>query len=473
MLDKAEQLKKKIEALDRKEFALLKKIEKYEKANKIKFFKPYEKQVAIFDTLRDESKKTIVVQGSNRSGKTTFLVVSLASLLLGEQPWDGNKTRFNGPITARFIGEDWTHHIGEVLIPKLREWIPPGAVASTKKNNQGIDYHWVFKNGSSLEIMTYEQKTDLMEGWSGHVVAADEPMPRDKYVALKRGLVDFNGVFLMGFTPLKEPWIYDEIVTKNDPSIAVFQLDIRDNPYISEEAIQEFESSLTDDEKASRIHGKWLHLTGLVYKDFNRQVHVIPAFDVPHKWTVRVAIDTHPRTEQALVFMATDERDIRYVCKDIFKHGSPEDVADWIVDYHQKVHKIHEVIIEPGSKGDQNRGDTTFTVIQRGLNKSGIVLKEASKDLETGIRTVQDSLKSRNSLPSLFVFSDCDRTIFEFTHYIWDDWRGRTENKTSKNKPRDKDDHMMENIYRLLLLPPIFIDPRKFILPRMPELGVA
>jgi hypothetical protein len=250
-------------------------------------------------------------------------------------------------------------------------------------------------------------------------------------------------------------------------------LDIRDNPHIAEEAIAEFENSLTEDEKSSRIHGKWLHLTGLVYKMFNNQTHVIDDFDVPHKWTVRVAIDTHPRTEQALTFLATDERDIRYICHEIFKHGSPEDVVDWIVDYHQKKHKVLEVIIEPGSKGDQNRGDTTFSIIQRGLNRHGIILKEASKDLQTGIRTVQDNLKSRNNLPSLFIMRSCERVIFEFTHYIWEDWR-TNEEKTPKNKPRDKDDHMMENIYRLLLLPPIFIDDRKFKLPvKMPELGVV
>jgi hypothetical protein len=355
---------------------------------------------------------------------------------------------------------------------KLKEWCPAGEIAETKKNNQGIDYFWVFKNGSILEILTYEQKTDLMEGWSGHVVGADEPMPRDKYIALKRGLVDFDGLFLMGFTPLKEPWIYDELIVKPNDTVAVFNLDIRDNPYMDEKAIAEFEQSLTDDEKEARIHGKWLHLQGLVYKNFNKDIHVVKDFVIPQKWTVRIHIDTHPRTEQALVFLATDERNIWYVNKEIFKHGAPEDIVDWIIDYHVHTHRVHEVIIEPGSKGDENRGESTFSIIQKGLARKGIVLKEATKDLESGIRVVQDALKSRNGLPSLFILEDCERTIYEFGHYIWDDWRNK-EGRTEKNKPRDKDDHMLEGIYRLLLMPPMYVDQVAQSRPlKMVEVGV-
>jgi hypothetical protein len=454
-----------LEKLDRKEFAILKKLELHKERNKILYFKPYAKQEPIFAAIWDKIKKTIIVQGGNRSGKTTVGIVAVVSLMLGKEPWEGGKElRFKPPIRVRVLCEDWGHFAKEVIIPKLREWVPAGEIAETRKNNAGVEAYWKLKNGSTLELMTYEQATEIFEGWSGHVVYADEPVPRDKFIACKRGLVDFDGIFINGMTPLKEPWIYDEIVTNPDPSIACFNLEVWDNPYLDKGAVEEFLKSLSPEERTAREKGQWLHLTGLIYKSFKKETHVLKSFDVPHKWTVRVVIDTHPRTEQALMFVATDERDVRYICKDIFKHGSPEDVADWIIDYHKKVHKIHEALIEPGSQGDQNRGDTTFTVIQRALNKEGITIRPASKDLETGIQVVQDSLKSRNGLASLFVFDCCERTIYEFTHYIWDEWQSK-DIKTAKNKPRDKDDHMMENIYRMLLLPPIYIDDRRFKVP--------
>jgi len=42
--------------------------------------------------------------------------------------------------------------------------------------------------------------------------------------------------------------------------------------------------------------------------------------------------------------------------------------------------------------------------------------------------------------------------IWEFEHYQWDDWRGRAaERKDPMEKPMDKDDHMMENLGRMLV----------------------
>jgi len=209
------------------------------------------KQQFAIDAVKNNRKKVIIFQGSNRSGKTTWLITTLVSLLLGEFPWSKEATRFKSPIRARLFGEDWLHHIGQVIIPKLKEWVPLDHLAHTKKNNQGIEYLWYFKNGSILEIMTYEQATEQVEGWSGHVVAADEPMPRDKYIACKRGLVDYDGIFLMSFTPLKEPWIYDELITKGDPAVAAYGVNITENPYLTKDAIAEFERSLTDERKGS------------------------------------------------------------------------------------------------------------------------------------------------------------------------------------------------------------------------------
>lgn len=52
----------------------------------------------------------------------------------------------------------------------------------------------------------------------------------------------------------------------------------------------------------------------------------------------------------------------------------------------------------------------------------------------------------------LYVFSTCTRHIYEFTHWQWEDWRGSTrEYKDPREKPMDKDDHMMENVGRVII----------------------
>jgi hypothetical protein len=175
-----------------------------------------------------------------------------------------------------------------------------------------------------------------------------------------------------------------------------------------------------------------------------------------------VSIDTHPRTQQALVFVAVDPKDRMFVCHEIFEHGTPEQVAQWVVDFHEKVHPIEQAIIDPSSKADANRGESTFDVIERILSdRAGIPLDPGSKDLSGGIQLMREALRSRNGQASLFAFDTSERWIWEIQRYVWDDWRAGSDQtrRNEKNKPRDKDDHLMECTRRLIQLPATFRSP--------------
>ena len=64
--------------------------------------------------------------------------------------------------------------------------------------------------------------------------------------------------------------------------------------------------------------------------------------------------------------------------------------------------------------------------------------------------------------PELYIFDTCKRTIFEFEHYRWDEWKGSTaEGRDRKERPLDKDDHMIENLGRALIMEQPFIEMPK------------
>lgn len=70
-------------------------------------------------------------------------------------------------------------------------------------------------------------------------------------------------------------------------------------------------------------------------------------------------------------------------------------------------------------------------------------LAKAPKDLVRGIPEVQRLLK----IPDfIYVSAMCRTFLWEIGRYRWGDVRG-----VPTNKPIDKDDHMMENLYRLCL----------------------
>ena len=145
------------------------------------------------------------------------------------------------------------------------------------------------------------------------------------------------------------------------------------------------------------------------------------------------------------MFIATDSRNERYVVDEIWSHGDGKWLAEEIVRRVQRSsYRVGRVIIDPLAKGDSNNDNTTFDIIAEILMRYDMVLEVASKDKDAGILQIQDHLCGPNNMPSLFFFDHCFRTIYEAEGWMWD--------PKEPDKATKKDDHMMENLYRLLLL---------------------
>jgi hypothetical protein len=83
--------------------------------------------------------------------------------------------------------------------------------------------------------------------------------------------------------------------------------------------------------------------------------------------------------------------------------------------------------------------------------EQGLFLSKASKAREHAILETKRVLRTRllNGQSLLNVSPFLQETLFEFGHWCWD---------TRENKPRDERDHAMENLGRLLLEEPRWID---------------
>lgn len=431
----------------------------YKESNKIEFFKPLEHQQLVLDKLAD-GKKVVLLQGANRIGKSVIGAVVTGAFGLGYYPWIEGKpaTPFGKkPLKMRILCSDWEHHAGQVIVPKLKEWLPAGSY-ETKKNNVGIDAFWTFKEThSTIELMTHIQDTKIHEGWSGHFVWADEPPPRDKYIANRRGLIDFGGVMLLTLTAVSESWILDDIVLNEDNTIGcITEIPITANPNLDKEAIESFTKSLTEDEKIARIQGGWLNLVGRVLKDFNADIHVIEPFEIPTDYPVVAMIDLHLSTPQAIGFYAIDKHERIFVIDEVWENISPDEIADEIIRRKkQKAWRIENAFIDPLAKGDnlfmKNRSNVqdSFTIISNKLRPHGILLECASKDKDSGIRNLQTRLVGANKMPSLFFFNNCKRHLWEIQRWTYNE----------EGKPQKKDDHFMENLYRFTLTGIIYSSP--------------
>jgi hypothetical protein len=303
----------------------------------------------------------------------------------------------------------------------------------------------------------------------------DEPCPRSMFVAHKRGLVDRNGKFWINCTPLSEMWINDEfvppdrhVVEKAPDGIEFFKLaegqgsrfmitwSIYDNPYNSKEAIAEFEAGLNREERECRLHGLPLNMAGLIYKEFVYDLHVLcdaptgwKAYNLPPpEYTIRVWFDYHIRLPQAVLFFATDPKGRVFVYDELFEDNLIEPVAKSIVEKTKgrfvADYEIDKLAVIPHPVTEESILDE--------LAKYGLYFEPATKDLAFGINKVRERLSERDpqGLPTIFFSPRVAQTLFEFTHYVYD---------PKTNKPRDEDNHMMENLYRAVLNGLSYIEP--------------
>jgi hypothetical protein len=450
-------------------------IKDYRQNNLMEFFtKPKDEmgipanplQAELLEAWENPRFKVFTYTGANRIGKTTILAIVAFSVMFGRWLWNDKRIWFShtNPRKVRLVGQDWEKHVKAVLSPELKKWWPKNRKikgGKPKKNNNGVDYFWEDeKTGSTLEIMSNLQDSDLHEGWQGDLVCYDEPPKRDVRVANARGLIDRLGRELFTMTLLKEAWVDREVIKAVDedgkPDRTVFSVDgpieVNIGFGITQEGVDQFAKTLTEDEKSARLAGKPSYLSGLVYPTFKRKVHLIERFEVPSNWIVDIGIDFHPRKQQAILFIATDERQERYVINEIWDYGDGDVIADAILKrISRNNYRVGRVIIDPLSKGDdQNDENTTFRKIQKKLWRHEIPLQVATKDISSGIVTVKDHLLGPNNKPSLFIFDDCVRVLYEIEGYMWD---------KETQKPLKENDDMMENLYRLLLLDTQYVDP--------------
>lgn len=445
-------------------------LEEYKDTHKIEFLVPLPHQQTFFEGVREVGPVNglglSLLVGGNQIGKTIACVNMAGAFSLGcEAPWDKKaifpsvaaKAANGQKVIGRILCNDWEKAARDTIVPKLKEWLPRGSY-ETKKNNVGVEHEFVFKRtGSRFTILTYKEDTKSHEGWTGDWVHADEPPPRDKYIANRRGLVARNGIFTMAMTAISEPWILDEIVEVPGPLTRITaDIPMSANVHLSAEAIRDYENDLNDEERVARIAGGWMQLTGRVWKGFRihpillegggmLMPHVIDPFEVPPDWPVEFQIDFHLNTPHAISFCACDPYDRYYIVDEVWVNCGSEELADKIIRLKSEHGwRMKRGEIDALSKGDASylnnrfgKVEDSFHIIERRLRKYGIVLGIGSKDEKSYIKAVETRLKGPNGTPTLLIFSNLPNTIKQVQRWSYDD----------NGKPKD-DGHFPECIGR-------------------------
>lgn len=423
------------------------------------FMPPNPKQAELLTAWDNPLYKVFTFTGANRIGKTTIETIIAFSAMFGEWLWNGKKIVFPHKKfrRVRLVGQGWEAHIKAVVIPTLKYWWPKCRPLETKKNNQGVEANWKdIITGSTLEIMSNSQESEVFEGYEGDLMVYDEPPRRDVRVACARGLIDRQGRELFGATLLKEAWVHREVIRarlddgKIDASVFNVYGEIWDNlGYgLTKEGIDQFSKALKPDEKQARLYGKPSYMSSLVFPKFNRNDggHIKEPFKIPLNWIVDISIDFHPSKPWAVVFLATAANNFKYICDEIHDRGNPKYIAEEILrKVKSNQFRVGRVIIDPLAKGDENNDNTVYEIVAQTLGAHNISLETASKDKDNGIALVNNMLWTENEMPGLYFFRNCVKTITQVEDLMYDP-------DSLKPTAMKVDDDFTECLYRLALL---------------------
>ncbi len=424
---------------------ILKRREKYDFLSRYNTGeKIHAKQMAFHTCL----KRNRWVFGGNRCGKTECGAVEAVWLARGIHPYRKNRENVFGWVVSVSYEVQRDVAQNKILHYLDPEWIEDLVMAKGSKDSPAtgiidtIVVRNVFGGLSKIGFKSAEQGREKFQGASLDFVWFDEEPPKDIYDECRMRVLDKKGEIFGTMTPLSgRTWVYDEIYLNkfNNPEVWYEQMEWADNPFLDREEVELLSSGMDDEILQSRRYGRFNGDGGLVYPEFDENVHVIDPMPIPVEWQDTISIDPGLRNPLSAHFYCADydgniyvvaehyekERDIDYHAERI------KEIADRL-GWHRDSRGNIEALID--SAAGQRTLASSKSVAEMFFERGIAVNCRVDKDMFSGISAVKSVLKKRP--PALFIFRTCKEMIREIKGYSWG----------SCDLPIKKDDHAMDEL---------------------------
>lgn len=398
-------------------------------------------------------KKNRWVFGGNRSGKTECGAVETVWLARGIHPFKNNK-----PISCwvvslskqvqrdvaqskilHYLRKDWIEKI--VMSSGSGDWAENGIIDFILVKN-------IFGGLSKIGFKSCDQGREKFQGTSLDFVWFDEEPPYEIYNECRMRVLDKRGMIFGTMTPLKGlTWVYNEIYRNESNSDEIWyeEMEWADNPYLDKEEIEAMTKSLSAEELESRRYGKFMQCGGMVYNEFDENIHVIDPFDVPKEWQDNISIDPGLKNPLSAHWYARDYDGNVYVIaehfekgKDVYYHSQKIKEICETLDWHFVNGKISALI---DSAATQRTLASSKNVVDLFYENGIMTNPRVNKDMFSGINVVKRFLKDGEGKAHLFIFKNCVNLISEIKSYWWG----------SEDVPIKKDDHCLDEMRYYLM----------------------
>lgn len=400
--------------------------------------------------------------GGNQSGKTTAGISDDLIQCVDRDALPPHLRKFKQyepPFKCRIGTPDLMKTMDQVQ-EKLRELVPVDQLlGGSWESAYSISKRTLrFKNGSYIEFLSYDQERNKWGGSTLHRVHFDEEPPKIIYDEAALRVMKHGGDVIFTMTPHDGiTWMADAIYERRfEDGVTVVEVDMDDNPYLTEEAKRVALEGLTEEELRQRKAGKFTHIGGLVLGEFDEDLHVIDPVPPAHIKGMNVVVGIDPGlVVGGVVWIAFDRENVGLLFDELYLKQQTLDVyiseirrknAEWGIepDFY---------VIDPSAR---NRSHINAENVESELQRAGIMTIPGQNMLEAGYFQIKRRLQSRPV--GLLICRNC-------VNWLW-------ERARLKRKPMDDgsfavvpgNDHLMDPTRYVVMTrvwgPPIEMDKK-------------
>lgn len=230
-------------------------------------------------------------------------------------------------------------------------------------------------------------------------------------------------------------------IVKTNKSFQSYRFTSYDNPWVDKVWLDNKRERLTETSFNQEYLARFEKHTGLIYKEFDRNVHIVEPFAVPSMWTKFGAIDFGYTNPTAHLFIAIDSDLNIYVYDEYYERERTTQSNANVLKTKWGTVKPQTIWGDPGGiqeimdYGNEGLFITPAVRVLTGDDKSWV---------NSGIDKVAQLLKvsSKTNKPKLFVFRTCTNLIREFENYRW--LENKKETLNEKDVPLKTEDHAID-----------------------------
>jgi PBSX family phage terminase large subunit len=370
--------------------------------------------------LADKSRYKVIVCG-RRFGKTTFCVAHMVQHAMKNPR---SLIFYIAPTykAAKMIA--WS------MLIQMLDRLPREYKFVAKTNESEL--YVLFTNGSRIDIKGADNP-DALRGVGLNLCIMDEYQDMRPNVfeeIIRPALTDKKGSAIFIGTPKGFNHFYDlynnALSNPKFYEYAAFKFTSYDNPLVDPVELDKARAATSEDRFAQEYLADFRRYEGLVYKEFDRSLHIFT--ELPDRPFIEVFAGVD--------FGYTNPAAIVVIGRDFDNHF-------WIVEEWYKTGKTTAEIIE---RCKQLR--TRWNINQfypdpaepdriEEMTRAGLACRDVSKDIDNGVDAVRNLFKTNR----LKIQHDCENLLYEVETYHYPEKKfGRNE----KEQPVKEDDHALD-----------------------------